>query len=38
VLAAQVACVDYFDIVDNPLVAYQRDGEPELDDGKFVIV
>jgi hypothetical protein len=38
VLAPQVACVDYFDKMDNPLIAYQWDGEPELDDGKFVIV
>ncbi|EGF33627.1 putative phosphatase [Oxalobacteraceae bacterium IMCC9480] len=38
VLAPHVACVDYFDKLDNPLVAYQWDGEPELDDGKFVLV
>jgi hypothetical protein len=38
ILSSHIACVDYFKKYDNPLVAYQWDGEPELLSNKFVSV
>jgi hypothetical protein len=37
-LTPKVACVDYYNKIDNPLVAYRWDGEEILEDARFVIV
>lgn len=38
VLSKKVACVDYYNKENNPMVAYRWDGETELQDSKFVMV